>query len=231
MNAEPCRPSIDACNRILTGIPRLPRPETSPDSTGVGPTPLNYTSKRLIVEHRHGLPHDDDICELCLESDDLRPHRRTRRVLFDRTASRYGVEGLESLVMYSVAAFTAPTKLINPVFAETIGSPHLSLLLSGVWPRRPLEADRNRRRSETVRLRSESGRNLRDHPHVIPRVRELIESLEQVRHHSRTSGIQTTLRYTASRSHLRNDMLLHPASFCVISPHTRGPLTSRRSLE
>ena len=89
-----------------------------------------------------------------------------------------------------------------------IGSPHL-LLLSGVGPADHLVETG----IDVVQDMPGVGQNLRDHPQVAVKWR----TREGYRHDTTAAGVQTTLRYTATGSHIRNDMLIHPSSFCVFN--------------
>ncbi len=89
------------------------------------------------------------------------------------------------------------------VSGGTIASPHL-LLHSGVGP-----ADDLRKLGiPVIHDLPGVGKNLRDHPQTPIRVRTKPEIVNDWR----TPRLNTTLRYTASGSDLRNDMILIPAS-------------------
>jgi choline dehydrogenase len=89
------------------------------------------------------------------------------------------------------------------VSGGTIASPHL-LLHSGVGPADDLRA----LGIPVVHDLPGVGKNLRDHPQTPIRVRTKPEIVNDWR----TPRLNTTLRYTASGSDLRNDMILIPAS-------------------
>ena len=184
----------DAC--LAYGFPDCPD-HNDPDSTGVGPTPLNSvdgvrwsTALGYLSEAR--------------ERPNLTIAARTqaRRVLFEGRRS-VGVE-VESEGK-GVSFHTGEVVLAG----GAIGSPHL-LMLSGVGP-----ADHLARTGiGVVQDAPGVGRNLRDHPQVTVKWR----TSKCFRPDTTTPGNQTTLRYTASGSHLRNDMLIHPSSYCVLPP-------------
>ena len=184
----------DAC--LAYGFPDCPD-HNDPDSTGVGPTPLNSvdgvrwsTALGYLSEAR--------------ERPNLTIAARTqaRRVLFEGRRS-VGVE-VESEGK-GVSFHTGEVVLAG----GAIGSPHL-LMLSGVGP-----ADHLARTGiGVVQDAPGVGRNLRDHPQVTVKWR----TSKCFRLDTTTPGNQTTLRYTASGSHLRNDMLIHPSSYCVLPP-------------
>ncbi len=85
----------------------------------------------------------------------------------------------------------------------TIASPHL-LLHSGVGPADELRA----LGIPVIHDLPGVGKNLRDHPQTPIRIR----TKPAIVNDWRTPRLNTTLRYTASGSHLRNDMILIPAS-------------------
>jgi choline dehydrogenase len=85
--------------------------------------------------------------------------------------------------------------------AGAIGSPHL-MLLSGVGPSAQLE----KFDVPVVHDSPGVGKNLRDHPQVPV----MFDTIEPSKPNSETHGIQVMLRYTATGSNQRNDMLIHP---------------------
>ena len=185
----------DAC--LNYGFPDCPD-HNEPDSTGIGPTPLNNVDG---VRWSTALGYLNDARQ--------RPNltiaalTQSRRVLFE---GRRAV-GVEVESDGHVAEYHADDIILA---GGAIGSPHL-LMLSGVG----LADHLTETGIDVVQDTPGVGQNLRDHPHVIPKW------LTRKGHKFDTTkaGIQTTLRYTASGSHLRNDMLLHPSSFCVLPPY------------
>ena len=171
-----------------------------PDSTGVGPTPLNnvdgvrWSTALGYLDEARGRPN--------LTISAL---TQARRVLFEgRRAVGVEVESGGGFTTYNAGEIV--------LAGGAIGSPHL-LMLSGVGP-----ADHLVETGIGVIQDSPGvGRNLRDHPQVAVKWR----TWEGYRHDTTVAGTQTTLRYTASGSHLHNDMLIHPSSLCVLDPVPR----------
>lgn len=172
----------DACRAL--GYAESPD-HNDPDSTGVGPTPLNNVD-RVRLSTAIGY----------LDSARRRPNltimagSRIDRVVFDGLRA-VGVEG----------EYTSAEGEEVILAGGAIGSPHL-LLLSGVGPDHQLA----RFGISLVHNLPGVGKNLRDHPQVVVmfHARNLpAENLE-------THGIQVLLRYTATGSPDRNDMLIHP---------------------
>ena len=190
MNADQ-QAFYDAC--LAYGFPDCPD-HNDPDSTGVGPTPLNnvdgvrWSTALGYLSEARGRPNLT-----------IAARSQTRRVLFE---SRRAV-GVEVESGGGVAAYYEGEVVLA---GGAIGSPHL-LLLSGVGPANHLVETGIHVIQDTPGV----GRNLRDHPQVPVKWR----TREGYRHDTTVASIQTTLRYTASGSHLRNDMLIHPSSFCV----------------
>ena len=192
MNADQ-QAFYDAC--LDYGFPDCPD-HNDPDSTGVGPTPLNNvdgvrwsTAMGYLSEAR--------------ERPNLKIAARTqaRRVLFEgRRAVGVEVESGGGVVSYRADEVV--------LAGGAIGSPHL-LLLSGVGPADHLVETG----IDVVQNMPGVGRNLRDHPQVSVKWR----TREGYRHDTNNATMQTMLRYTASGSHIRNDMLIHPTSFCVFN--------------
>ena len=161
-----------------------------PDSTGVGSLPFNNpdgvrwsTNIGYLAGARHRL-------NLTIRGDCL-----VHRVLFDgRRAVGVRVEsGGEIFDVYADETVLS---------AGPVGSPHV-LLLSGVGPGEHLGAI-------GVPLVHEApgvGQNLRDHPQVALKWR----STPDFQHDEYGPSMQMGLRYTATGSHLRNDMIIAPA--------------------
>jgi choline dehydrogenase len=192
------------------GFPDCPD-HNAPDTTGVGPTPLNNPGRirwSTAIGYLRGIRGRSNLSIL--------PKTLVHKVLFDGkravgvTAETGGkvkdIEGRDIILA-----------------GGAIGSPHL-MLLSGVGPAEHLE-------SMSVPLVHDLpgvGENLRDHPQVWVTWRKA-DDFDQP---EGIPGIQMTLRYTAEGSHLPNDMLIHPGSrglvgrrpFGAISEYERGIL-------
>ncbi len=163
-----------------------------PDSTGVGPLPMNNpngvrmsTALSYINPNRHRL-------NLTIRGNVL-----VRRILFDGQKAT-GVE-----VESGSERFTVEGDLIV-LSAGAIASPQV-LMLSGVGPAAHLQA----KGIPVVKDLPGVGQNLRDHPLVAVRVK----TKEGFPLDPDAPRIQTVLRYTATGSDLRNDMQILPSSF------------------
>ncbi len=168
----------------------------NPDSTGVGPTPLNNpnrirwsTNIGYLGQSRHRL-------NLTIRANCL-----VHRVLFQRRRA-VGLEvecGNEVFKVYGGEIILS---------GGAVGSPHI-LLLSGVGPSKNLKSVG----VPVVHDMPGVGQNLRDHPqvHVAWSTKK---GFEQDMYSPR---IQFTLRYTAKDSDLFNDMLIHPVSYMTRS--------------
>ncbi len=162
-----------------------------PDSTGVGPCPFNNPNRiRWSTNIGYINPARDrpnlEIMSETLANRVIFDGKRAVGVEVEREGEVQVVEGREIILS-----------------AGAIGSPHL-LLLSGVGPAEHL----NEMDVPLVHDSPGVGQNLRDHPQVSLRW-EAKEGYEQDRF---APGMQFVLRYTATGSHLRNDMLVHPNS-------------------
>ena len=182
------------------GFPECPD-HNDPDSTGVGPTPLNNVDG---VRWSTALGY----LSVARQRPNLTIAARTqaRRVLFEgRRAVGVEVASKDGTAVHHAGEVVAA--------GGAIGSPQL-LMLSGVGPAEHLERNGVR----VVQDAPGVGQNLRDHPQVslVWRTRR---GFQQDRS---TAGVQTTLRYTASGSDLRNDMLIHPASHCPLDQSPWG---------
>ncbi len=168
--------------------------QNDPDSTGVGPVPMNnphgirwssaigYLSQ---ARHRLNLTIRPD----CLVHRVLVQDGRAVGVLAESGGERFEVHAGEIVLS-----------------AGSIGSPHI-LLLSGIGPADALE----RVGLEVLHKLPGVGRNLRDHPQVGLTWRSPPEYPQD----ALAPRIQVTLRYTAPGSDLRNDMLIHPLSYAT----------------
>lgn len=165
-----------------------------PQSTGVGPTPLNNpngirisTALGHLAQARHRL-------NLTIRANCL-----VHRLVFDGTQ----VKGVE--VESGGAAFLIEADEII-LSAGAIGSPHI-LLLSGVGP----AAQLTRLGVPVVRDLPGVGQNLRDHPLVWVTWR----TKPGFPLDGTAPRMQVCLRYTAEGSDLRNDMKISMQSFAT----------------
>ena len=166
----------------------------APDASGVGPTPLNNpngirfsTALGYLNPSRHRL------------NLTIRPNCTTRKIVFDGTKAigvevesggeRFVVEGNEIILS-----------------SGAIGSPHL-MLLSGVGPAGHLQ-DMG---IPVVKDLPGVGQNLRDHPVVF------VTWSTKPDHplDGYAPRLQTTLRWTAEGSDLRNDLLIFMISYAT----------------
>ena len=163
-----------------------------PDSTGVGPTPLNNPNAIRWSTAIGYLSQARDRPNLTIRAEST-----VQRVIFDGTrATRVLVQSQNEL------AEEEGDEIV--LSAGTIGSPHI-LMLSGVGPANHLE-------SMGIPVVSDLqgvGKNLRDHPQVWMTWSTRAEFGQD----PSAPGLQVTLRYTASGSDLVNDILVHPASY------------------
>jgi len=181
----------DACRS--NGFPDCPD-HNAPDSTGVGPVPLNNPGRIRIstmigyldpARHRLNLT--------------IRGGCQVKRIVFDG-ACAVGVEvesGGATSVVYGEQIILS---------AGPIGSPHL-LMLSGIGPRDQLDG----LGIAVIAERPGVGQNLRDHPSVLLTWRTRPD-------HPLDPSIysdQLCLRYTATGSRLRNDMIIFMTSVAV----------------
>ena len=187
----------DAC--LAYGFPDCPD-HNDPDSTGVGPTPLNNVDG---VRWSTAMGYLDAARER--PNLTIAPLTQSRRVLFE---GRRAV-GVEVESDGQAAEYHADEIILA---GGAIGSPHL-LLLSGIGPADHLAQMGTNVIQDTPGV----GQNLRDHPQVSSKWR----TQKDYSFDTSKAGIQTTLRYTASGSHLGNDMLIHPTSICVLPPYPR----------
>ena len=185
----------DACRSL--GFSDSPD-HNDPDSTGVGPTPFN-TVDRVRWSTAIGY----------LNPARSRPNLTIKA---EAQAHRVVLDGGRAVAVQGIAedeSFTLEGDQIV-LAAGAIGSPHL-LLLSGVGPADRLEGVG----VPSVHDLPGVGRNLRDHPQVPINFSNHRPPTDG----SNTHSIQQVLRYTASGSGLRNDMLIHP----IGSPGLRNP--------
>ena len=164
----------------------------SPESTGVGPIPMNNpdgirmsTSLTHLNPSRHRL------------NLTIRPNVLVRRIHFEGNRAT----GLE--VESGGERFTVEGEEIV-LSAGAIASPQL-MMLSGVGPADHLSS----LGIQVVQALPGVGQNLRDHPQVQVRL-QVKEDFQQDPDAPRT---QTVLRYTADGSTARNDIQVLPSSF------------------
>ena len=182
------------------GFPDSPD-HNDPDSTGVGPTPLNNpngirwsTALGYLDPARHRL------------NLTLRPNCTVHRILFQGNRAT-GVEVESGEERFIVEA----DQII--LSAGAIGSPQI-LMLSGIGPREHLQ-------SLGIPLVADLpgvGQNLRDHPAVWV----TWKTKEGFALDGLAPRMQVTLRYTADGSHLRNDMKISMQSFATGRPNRGG---------
>ena len=162
-----------------------------PDSTGVGPCPFNNPNRIRWSTALGYLNPARERSNLTIMPDAL-----ARRIVFDGNRA----VGVEVEVDGEARTVLGDEIILS---AGAIGSPHL-LMLSGVGPAGHLT-------EFGVPIVSDSpgvGQNLRDHPQV-QLVWRTVPGFELDK---AGPGIQFVLRYTATGSSLRNDMLIHPIS-------------------
>ncbi len=168
--------------------------QNHPDSTGVGPVPLNNpggvrwsTAIGYISQARHRL------------NLTIRPDCLVHRVMIDKGRAT-GV-----LVESGSELFELQAEEVI-LSAGSIGSPHI-LMRSGVGPADTLQ----NAGVEVLHDLPGVGRNLRDHPQVGVTWR----SKPEFEQDPLAPRIQVVLRYTAPGSDLRNDMLIHQLSYAT----------------
>ena len=182
---EDQRAFYDACRSA--GYPDCPD-HNDPDSAGVGPTPFNNydgvrwsTNIGYLSQARHRL--NFTIRGGCLVHRLILEGDRAVGVVLESGGEIFEVRSREVVLS-----------------AGTVGSPHI-LLLSGIGPADELRSGG----VSPVHDLPGVGVNLRDHPqaHVTWKTRDDFEQAEDVPH------LQFALRYTATGSDLRNDMIIH----------------------
>ncbi len=166
----------------------------NPDSSGVGPTPLNNpngirmsTALGYLDQIRHRL------------NVTIRANCHVQRILFDGKRA-VGVE-----VESGGEKFTVDGSEII-LSSGAIGSPH-TLMLSGVGPAAQLQQFG----IPVVHDAPGVGQNMRDHPLVFVTWR----TKPEVELDGNAPRMQATLRYTAGGSDLRNDMKVSMQSFAT----------------
>ncbi len=165
-----------------------------PDSTGVGPCPFNNPNRIRWSTNIGYINPARDRSNLEIMSQTL-----ANRVIFEGNRA-VGVEVERDGQLRVVNG----SEII--LSAGAIGSPHL-LMLSGVGPTDHL-AEMG---IPIVHGSPGVGQNLRDHPQVGLRW-ETVDGFDQDKLAPR---LQFVLRYTATGSNLRNDMLIHPSSYAT----------------
>ena len=165
----------------------------NPDSTGVGPMPRNDLDGTRVSTAIGYLGMSRHRLNLTIRSECL-----VRRVIFDGDRA-VGVE-----VESGGESFNVEGREII-LSAGAIGSPHI-LMLSGVGPRAQLE----RYGIQVVRDALGVGQNLRDHPQLA-----LAWSTKPEHELRRIGASGLSLRYTATGSDLRNDMMIIMLSYAT----------------
>ena len=180
----------------------------APDSTGVGPLPLNNpngirwsTAIGYLGISRHRL-------NLTIRADVT-----VKRVLFDRSGDRPRATGVEAVSGDEVFTVEANEIILS---AGAIASPQL-LMLSGVGP----EAQLKKHGIPTVLNSPGVGQNLRDHP-LIPLI---WNTKPEVALDPLGPRAQLTLRYTAAGSSIENDMIVYFAAVASERPERGGRRT------
>ncbi|MCH7714456.1 MAG: GMC family oxidoreductase N-terminal domain-containing protein, partial [Chloroflexi bacterium] len=181
----------DACR--AAGFPDSPD-HNHPDSTGIGPIPLNNpngirisTALGYLDDARHRL--NLTIRSGCTVHRIIFQGKRATGVEVESGGEKFVLEGDEIILS-----------------AGAVGSPQL-LMLSGVGPKDHLG-------SLGIPVIADSpgvGQNLRDHPGVWVTWR----TKEGFKLDGLAPRMQLTLRYTAEGSHLRNDMKISMQSFAT----------------
>ena len=162
-----------------------------PDSTGVGPCPFNNPNRiRWSTAIGYLNPARDR------PNLDIMPRALANRVVFDGKRA----VGVEVESDGRVQIVEGADIILS---AGAIGSPHL-LMLSGVGPSGHL-SDMG---VPVVHHSPGVGQNLRDHPQVTLRW----NAKPDFNQDEFAPRLQFVLRYTATGSNLRNDMLVHPIS-------------------
>ena len=165
-----------------------------PDATGVGPLPLNNPDRvrfSTALGYLSGSRHRLNLT--------IRPGCTVHRVVFD------GIRATGVLIESEGEMFTVEGKEII-VSAGAIGSPQL-LMLSGVGPAEQLAG----LGIPVVKDAPGVGQNLRDHPIILVSWKQS----DRAEYDGSVSGGQVALRYTASGSELRNDMMIIMVSFAA----------------
>jgi choline dehydrogenase len=166
----------------------------APDASGVGPLPLNTVNGIRWSTALGYLPSARGRANFTLLAD-----ATARQVVLERgravglIVERHGV----------TRRYMANEVILS---AGAIGSPHL-LMLSGIGP-----ADQLRAADVQVHHALQGvGQNLRDHPHVYATWQPAVDYSMN----AEAPRYQVALRYTASDSHLRNDMQILMVSFAT----------------
>lgn len=205
---------LDACREL--GYPESPD-HNDPDATGYGPHPMNKRGTLRISTAIAYLAPARARPNLTVLAD-----AAVRRVLVANDAAT-GVE--VRTADGRTSTFTTRQVVLA---AGAIHTPAI-LVRSGIGPRDVLEA----LGVAETRALARVGRNMQDHPAIGPTLypKDGIANFDQ-------PVIQTTMRYTATGSHDRNDMHLEPLSFmhlpggrlllglaaCVFKSYTFGRL-------
>jgi len=183
------------------GYPDCPD-QNSPDASGVGPVPLNNDGL-LLPDFRDGIRISSNVAYLSEARSrpnlTIKGNCFVRKILFREKGSNpvpvaNGIEVESENTIYEIEGKTIILS------AGSIGSPHL-LLLSGIGPKKQLEEFE----IEIIKDLPGVGKNLRDHPTVLPQYRVRDDFPQD------WFGVpdRVCLRYTATGSKLRNDMIIY----------------------
>ena len=181
---------------FFQGFTKLGFPETfdhnDPDSSGVGPLPFNTIDR---IRQSTWLTYVKPVLE-----------RKNLTVLSETQVQSVKFSGSKATSVRAnspdgIKEISAGEIILS---AGAIGSPQI-LMLSGVGPAAHLE----QLGIDVMHDLPGVGLNLRDHPQVplYWKVQSSYEVDQTVR------SLQVALRYTATGSKLRNDMLIHPVSY------------------
>ena len=178
---------------LAAGFPESPD-HNGPDASGVGPLPLNNpngirwsTNLGYLSQSRHRL--NLTIRPNCMVKRITFTDQRATGAVVESGGEMFAVEGDEIILS-----------------AGAVGSPHI-LMLSGVGPAGHL----SRLGISVMQDLPGVGRNLRDHPIVSVAWR----TREGFPMDADAPRYQVALRYTATGSHLRNDMQIIAFSFAT----------------
>ena len=181
------------------GFPEAPD-HNNPNSTGIGPLPLNSTMGVRISTAMGHLNQARDRDNLT-----IMPNSLIRKVIFNgKKATGVEVEQNNEIKIYE-----APEIILS---AGAVASPQI-LLLSGVGPQEHLEE----MGIPVVHSLPGVGKNLRDHPAVFLTWNTKGEDPEIP-----PVGFQFSCRYTAEGSDLRNDMMIIMCSIGIGHVRTSG---------
>ncbi|MBI1928164.1 GMC family oxidoreductase N-terminal domain-containing protein [Candidatus Poribacteria bacterium] len=170
----------------------------APNSTGVGPLPHNIGP--FVPGQRDGIRMSTAQCYLTpdvrkRQNLEIWPNCMGVRIKFDGKKAT----GVEYMKDNTPSVVNGQEIILS---AGAIGSPWL-LMLSGVGPANHLKS----RGIKVIQNLPGIGKNLRDHPAVTMRWQSKAKNIDKDRH-------QVGLRYTASESSLKDDMMIY-----IVSQH------------